>query len=95
MLPIIIFLLMAGLTVFMLVYPLWQGSSAARPLPAAAAPRASAGKCATCGRALEPDERFCPQCGTPAGLRCPQCGRALAGDERFCPGCGTKLEGSR
>ncbi len=91
---IIIFLLMAGLTIFMLAYPLWQGGAAARPAPAPAA-TLSAGQCATCGRVLEPDERFCPQCGTPVGPRCPQCGRALVGDERFCPGCGAKLEGTR
>ncbi|MGQ9667439.1 MAG: zinc ribbon domain-containing protein [Anaerolineae bacterium] len=89
-----IVLLMAGLTIFMLAYPLWQGNAAARVRPAAVE-TSRAGRCVTCGRALEPDELFCPQCGTPAGARCPQCGRALAGDERFCPQCGTKLEGMR
>ncbi len=49
--------------------------------------------CRACGRALEPDSRFCPGCGTPVDLACRSCGAAIALDARFCARCGTPVAG--
>ncbi len=47
--------------------------------------------CRSCGRALEPANRFCPSCGTPAEATCGSCGATLAADARFCASCGTPV----
>ena len=88
---IVIFVLMMAGTFAALFYLLLRPAGA--PL---AAPPASEGLCAQCGRALDADDAFCPTCGTPvaraAGLRCRHCGRQLDGDEVFCPRCGKKTQ---
>src|SRR5687768_1280295 len=45
------------------------------PPPATAAPAAAAGACASCGGALLPGAKFCPNCGAKAGpAMCTGCG---------------------
>jgi predicted amidophosphoribosyltransferase len=82
---IAIFAVMLAITLVILAYPLLR-----REAVPAGAPNTSeaVGVCASCGRPLEADDAFCPQCGAPVGARCPACGRRLEGDERFCPRCG-------
>ena len=89
---IMVFVIMALITLAGLGYPLWRRPAAhvAAPAPRVATHHSHEALCANCGRALQADERFCPGCGTPAGERCNNCGRVLDGDELFCPGCGTK-----
>ena len=48
--------------------------------------------CRRCGRALDPDARFCASCGLPAGRPCPGCGVPLDPDARFCKHCGRAVE---
>ena len=50
--------------------------------------------CPACGRALEPDARFCAGCGTPVQRRCAACGTDLGTDDRFCRSCGTPVAGA-
>lgn len=51
-------------------------------------------KCASCGHANRPDQRFCTQCGSRLDRACPACGRAAEGGEKFCGGCGASLAGA-
>ncbi len=54
-------------------------------------------KCTNCGNELNPGQKFCTKCGTPApapetksaGLQCPSCGKALNPGQKFCTKCGT------
>lgn len=56
-------------------------------------------KCTNCGNELNPGQKFCTKCGTPApapevksaGLQCPSCGKALNPGQKFCTGCGTPV----
>lgn len=48
--------------------------------------------CRECGRILQQDMRFCPNCGLPALKRCPACGAVRPSpDARFCVACGRPL----
>lgn len=50
--------------------------------------------CGACGKALDDDARFCPQCGAPTirmAQACPSCGRIPEAADRFCEACGTPL----
>lgn len=49
-------------------------------------------KCSNCGNTVEPNSRFCSQCGTAAGNICPSCAKPIQDGDRFCNTCGTKLE---
>jgi class 3 adenylate cyclase/tetratricopeptide (TPR) repeat protein len=44
--------------------------------------------CQQCGRAAEPDDRFCGSCGTALPRSCARCGRDLPADVAFCTSCG-------
>ena len=88
---IIVFFFMIVATLVGIGYPLFRRTALSVALPSARGQSA----CAGCGRALEPDEAFCPTCGAPAGAHCAHCGRRLDGDELFCPGCGKKVGGAR
>lgn len=48
--------------------------------------------CGQCGSNLQPEQKFCPQCGTPRPQKrfCSECGAALADNAKFCSSCGTK-----
>ncbi len=48
--------------------------------------------CRHCGAPLVEGDRFCADCGTPAG-GCPSCGGPLTPGKRFCRVCGTDLFG--
>lgn len=56
-------------------------------------------KCTNCGNELNPGQKFCTKCGTPApapetksmGMQCPACGKALNPGQKFCTGCGTPV----
>ena len=74
---------------------------AVTPQPAGtppAAPAAPAGaKCAKCGAALQPNAKFCPECGEkvvppeePGLVVCPKCGAKVA-KGKFCLECGAPL----
>lgn len=53
-------------------------------------------RCVACTGTLEPDDRFCGTCGSPAatpspGPTCPGCGETTLPDDRFCATCGHAL----
>jgi predicted RNA-binding Zn-ribbon protein involved in translation (DUF1610 family) len=60
--------------------------AAAEPRPAPAAPPVD---CSTCGTALRPEFKVCPNCGTSVPGRCARCGRGLEAAWKVCPYCGT------
>lgn len=64
--------------------------AAPAPPPQAAA---GSGFCNNCGRALRPQDKFCPGCGAKAGgaATCPKCGGEVEADQKFCNSCGAKL----
>lgn len=53
-------------------------------------------QCKNCHARLAPDQKFCPECGTPNLMAqakekfCSQCGSPLKPDQKFCAGCGAK-----
>jgi membrane protease subunit (stomatin/prohibitin family) len=61
----------------------------------AAATQAGGTFCTSCGHAVPPGAKFCPNCGTPqAGPRaCHACGNEVPEGAKFCPHCGAKQEG--
>lgn len=54
-------------------------------------------KCPHCGSPLNPNSKFCNQCGKPIEqnetekITCPVCGESLSENSKFCNYCGTKL----
>lgn len=54
-------------------------------------------KCSHCGSPLNPNSKFCNQCGKPIEqnetekITCPVCGESLSENSKFCNYCGTKL----
>ena len=55
--------------------------------------KAGSATCPSCGAAMAPGAKFCPECGAPAGRVCPKCGAVVkASGARFCPECGASLE---
>ncbi|MFO7918109.1 MAG: RDD family protein [Anaerolineae bacterium] len=50
--------------------------------------------CPKCGTAAGPNDRFCPQCGSPLQETCPQCGHSVSPEAKFCPNCGHALSPS-
>jgi RNA polymerase subunit RPABC4/transcription elongation factor Spt4 len=59
-----------------------NGHSASAPITARACPH--------CHAAVQPDDRFCPKCGTSLALACVACGQSLQAGDRFCPRCGAQ-----
>ena len=64
---------------------------------AAPAPAAAPLKCAKCGAVLQPNAKFCPECGEKVAppvaenmIVCPECGNTVA-KGKFCPECGHKF----
>ncbi|HET7676945.1 MAG TPA: AAA family ATPase [Candidatus Limnocylindrales bacterium] len=48
--------------------------------------------CVNCGHELQPGQKFCPECGTPAApAGCSNCGAALPTGAKFCAECGTPV----
>lgn len=60
-----------------------------------AAPAATAGTavCASCGKSIPADAKFCPECGKAVAQTkfCPECGAKVSAGAKFCPECGNKL----
>ncbi|HJQ41752.1 MAG TPA: adenylate/guanylate cyclase domain-containing protein, partial [Jatrophihabitantaceae bacterium] len=48
--------------------------------------------CRSCGAGLDPDARFCDQCGTAAAAGCVSCGAELRPGAKFCSKCGANQE---
>ena len=49
--------------------------------------------CPSCATPIEPDSRFCSQCGVNvADIRCPSCDASIQSDARFCSDCGHAIE---
>ena len=61
----------------------------------AAAPAVAAGTavCASCGKSIPADAKFCPECGKAVAQTkfCPECGAKVSAGAKFCPECGNKL----
>lgn len=51
-------------------------------------------KCANCGAELQPNARFCVECGEKVADKkfCPQCGMELSEDAKFCSACGARID---
>ena len=47
--------------------------------------------CTRCGCAIQPGQRFCSECGTPAITECASCGAPVTPEARFCPRCGVPV----
>ncbi|MCC7438619.1 MAG: hypothetical protein IT211_09020 [Armatimonadetes bacterium] len=51
-------------------------------------------RCALCGAAGFPEDRFCPCCGAPMNRYCPSCGASIThAIALFCTDCGASLRG--
>lgn len=48
-------------------------------------------KCPKCGASIDPNNKFCPECGTKIVHECPNCHHEVDPSQKFCPECGTKL----
>lgn len=48
-------------------------------------------KCLQCGAVIQPNAKFCPQCGNRLERVCPKCGNKLEDEMKFCPECGEKI----
>lgn len=49
--------------------------------------------CPACGEPVDPDDKYCAECGAQLGARrfCPNCGEQLRPLDKFCPECGDKI----
>jgi uncharacterized OB-fold protein len=53
-------------------------------------------QCKSCSAKLNPDQKFCPECGTPNVIAqqkdrfCTGCGSAMKPEQKFCADCGAK-----
>lgn len=68
-----------------------QNGMAGGQQPGANAQSASGAKCASCGAAMAPGAKFCPECGKPTapeGTPCATCGALIPSGAKFCPECG-------
>ncbi|HUL39558.1 MAG TPA: zinc-ribbon domain-containing protein [Methanomassiliicoccales archaeon] len=67
--------------------------SSVEKVPSAVVVKANLSKCAKCGYGLEPDDMFCPRCGTriERDIRCPRCANKVKVDDAYCRKCGLPL----
>lgn len=68
-------------------------SGTARPKAAVATAPRGVVKCARCGSANLPEDRFCARCGAGLGERCAACGTPYEAGDVFCASCGARLAG--
>ena len=47
--------------------------------------------CPNCNSELNPNVKFCTQCGYKLDLKCPSCGSEIHENDKFCTSCGFKL----
>ena len=52
-------------------------------------------KCSNCGAELQPNQKFCVECGTKLDLLCANCGAKLEPKYKFCINCGTRVNGKK
>src|SRR5919197_5396912 len=50
--------------------------------------------CPRCGAAVQPNARFCSECGNALSSSCRNCGTVLAPGAKFCAECGPRAEGA-
>ncbi len=62
----------------------------AAPVAAAAAAAATVA-CPACGKPVDSNAKFCPECGKTMQTACPACGKPV-GAAKFCPECGAKID---
>jgi len=51
--------------------------------------------CRKCGKQLEEEIKFCPECGTKVWIKptkCPKCNNKVLKEDKFCQECGQSLE---
>ncbi len=48
-------------------------------------------KCPSCGSFIQPNAKFCAECGTKILRNCPECGTEVSPNQKFCPQCGKAL----
>ena len=48
-------------------------------------------KCPSCGAFIQPNAKFCAECGAKILRNCPDCGTAVSPNQKFCPQCGKAL----
>ena len=47
--------------------------------------------CPHCGKQVQGNPKFCPECGKPMAKLCPKCGATVSENAKFCPECGQSL----
>ncbi|MCL2599502.1 MAG: SPFH domain-containing protein [Firmicutes bacterium] len=52
-------------------------------------------KCTKCGAGMQPNAKFCPECGQKNGVECPKCKASVPAGTKFCPECGENLSASK
>lgn len=50
-------------------------------------------KCSNCGAELQPNQKFCVECGAKVDLLCAKCGAKLELKYKFCVNCGAPVKG--
>ncbi len=66
--------------------------------PSSSPPEENLIKCSNCGARIQPNAKFCPECGTKNVSKassnkqfCTECGKEVTVGAKFCPHCGSKL----
>ena len=81
----------AGMAMGQMMQNAFGGAQQAPQAPQA--PQAATVPCVSCGQAIPPASKFCPECGSAqqqATAPCIGCGQDIAADAKFCPHCGQK-----
>lgn len=57
-------------------------------------PKQNGYHCSNCGKAINPDDKFCSGCGAINAHKiiCPNCGNEIDSDSSFCAKCGSKIQ---
>lgn len=65
-------------------------ASAASAAPVAPVAASAGIPCPACGKMVDANTKFCPECGKTMQATCPACGKPV-GSAKFCPECGARI----